>query len=184
MAQAPAGIALEKGERVEWVGRMSYKANLGLLILGILTVWLFLLGLFFLVLVYLRVKSTHYALTNRKVYSKYGLIGRRVTESPISWVTDIQVNQGFLARFLSIGTLRINTPGSAGYEIVFLGISDPMNVRARIAALTQGLKNATELRDKIKRLDEEYELGRIDATRFASLKAKYQQDLAKYEAQT
>ncbi|HEY4672725.1 MAG TPA: PH domain-containing protein, partial [Nitrososphaerales archaeon] len=147
---------------------MSYKANLGLLTLGFLTIW-FGLGLVFFVLAYLRVKSTYYALTNHKTYAKYGLIARRVTESPLAWVTDVQVNQGFLGRLFNVGDLRINTPGSAGYKIVFVGVSDPMNVRARIGSLTHQLKDASELRDKIKRLDEEYELGRIDTVRYASI---------------
>jgi hypothetical protein len=74
-------------ERPVWRGR-SWKSQWFLILLGALTLIFFGLGLLFLLIAYLRVISTEYFVTNRRVYVKYGVIGRAVFELKNEWITN------------------------------------------------------------------------------------------------
>ncbi len=54
----PSDFTLVEGEVLYWYGRLSWRANWLLILLGVVTIWIFGLGLLFFLLAYLRIKAT------------------------------------------------------------------------------------------------------------------------------
>jgi uncharacterized membrane protein YdbT with pleckstrin-like domain len=125
----PAGLILEEGETILWHGRMTWKANWLVIVIGILTIPI-LIGFILFLLVYLRILSTEYLITTNRVYVKYGLISRKVRDVRIEWITSATVAQGLMGRILNFGDLLFVTPGEYLGSVEMIGIHDPLRVKA------------------------------------------------------
>jgi len=176
----PSGFGLVEGEVPYWYGKMSWKANWGLILLGVLTIWIFGLGLIFFLLAALRVYATEYFITNRRIYVKYGIISRRVLEIKVEWVTGTIVNQGFMGRILNYGNLVISTPGQYAGSVVMIGVSDPMHIRSIMEDVLRRNKERARIEEKIKELEKEHEFGRISEEKYLELRKKYEEELKRY----
>ena len=119
--------ALVRDERIVHLGHISLWSMSHLFIAGIVLLPAFGLGLIFLVMAYIRYKTTELAITSRRVIAKFGFISRRTVEINISKVESIQVDQGILGRIFNYGTLVISGAGDPQAPIP--GISDPMAFR-------------------------------------------------------
>ena len=79
--------------------------------------WLFtiafvvLAGLFFLnfLIKYLRWVSTLYVMTNTRVITKKGILGRSYEDMPLGMITNIDVRQSAMQRFLGYGTVTFSS---------------------------------------------------------------------------
>jgi uncharacterized membrane protein YdbT with pleckstrin-like domain len=178
--KVPAGFSLLEGERPVWRGRRSWKSQWFLILLGALTLIFFGLGLLFLLIAYLRVISTEYFVTNRRVYVKYGVIGRAVFELKNEWITSIVVTQGFIQRLLNYGNIIISTPGYYTGTTMMKDVSDPMHVRTMLEEVLRKAKEEREIMEKLKRLEEEYAFGRIPSEKYLELKRKYEEELKRF----
>jgi len=175
--QIPSGFTLMEGEKPYWYGRLSWKANWLLILLGILTFWIFGLGLIFFIIAFLRVRATEYFVTSHRVYVKYGLVGRRVFEVKNDWITGVIVRQGFIPRILNYGDVIYSTPGQYAGSIVMLGVSDPMHIRAIVEDVLRRFKERQAIQDELRMLEREYMLGRIDIIKYEELKKKYEEKI-------
>jgi uncharacterized membrane protein YdbT with pleckstrin-like domain len=119
--------ALVKDEKIIYVGHISLWSLSHLIAGGILTLIVFGLGLIFLVMAYIRYKTTELAITNKRVIAKSGFISRQTIEINLSKVESIQVNQEILGRIFNYGTLIISGSGTSQAPIT--GISNPMEFR-------------------------------------------------------
>jgi uncharacterized membrane protein YdbT with pleckstrin-like domain len=178
--KVPAGFSLLEGERPVWRGRRSWKSQWFLILLGALTLIFFGLGLLFFLIAYLRVISTEYFVTNRRVYVKYGVIGRAVFELKNEWITSIVVTQGFIQRLLNYGNIIISTPGYYTGTTMMKDVPDPMHVRTMLEEGLRKAKEEREIMEKLKRLEEEYALGRIPSEKYLELKRKYEEELKRF----
>lgn len=80
--------------------------------------------------------SNEFALTNKRVIVKEGIISRRSLEIPLSKVESIAVNQSILGRILGYGTLVVR--GTGGTNEPFYKVSNPMLFRERFQSLSVG----------------------------------------------
>ena len=119
--------ALVKDERLVHSGHISLWSMWHLIALGIVLIPAFGLGLVFLVMAYVRYKSTELAVTTKRVIVKHGFIRRQTVEINLSKVESIQVDQGVLGRLFNFGTLVISGTGTSHAPIA--GISEPMGFR-------------------------------------------------------
>jgi uncharacterized membrane protein YdbT with pleckstrin-like domain len=119
--------ALVKDEKIIYTGHISLWSLSHLIVGGILTLIVFGLGLIFLVMAYIRYKTTELAITNKRVIVKSGFISRQTIEINLSKVESIQVNQAILGRIFNYGTLIISGSGTSQAPIT--GISNPMAFR-------------------------------------------------------
>ena len=119
--------ALVKDERIVHLGRLSLWSMWHLIALGIITLPLFGLGLVFLIMAWVRYRTTELAITTRRVIVKHGFIRRRTIEININKVESIQVDQEIFGRIFNFGTLLIAGAGSPQAPIA--GISSPMLFR-------------------------------------------------------
>jgi len=92
------------------------------------TIWaLLLFPLFF---VWLRRWSTEYAVTNRRLVTKVGLLARTGNELRLRRIESVQVKQGALGRVLGYGDLVAT--GQGNQTVALSNIVDPMGVKRRL----------------------------------------------------
>ena len=95
------------------------QSQAGLAILGV--------GLISALVAWIRQVTSEFAVTNRRVIVKTGLLARRTIELNMSKVESIQVEQGIFARLLNYGTITVI--GTGGTKEPFTLIDDPMAFR-------------------------------------------------------
>ncbi|MES1982254.1 MAG: PH domain-containing protein [Pseudomonadota bacterium] len=120
---------LIKDERIIYTGYISLWSLAPLIAAGAVLLPLFGVGLIFLIMAFIRYKSTEVAFTNKRVIAKSGFISRKTVELNINKVESIQVQQGVLGRIFNFGTLIIS--GAGNPQAPILGISDPMLFRRK-----------------------------------------------------
>ena len=119
--------ALVKDEKVIYTGHISFWPLAPLIAPGVVLLAAWGLGLIFLIVAYIRYKTTELAITNKRVIAKTGFISRQTVELNINKVESIQVNQSILGRIFNFGTLIISGAGNPQAPIP--NISDPMAFR-------------------------------------------------------
>ncbi|EQD72970.1 membrane protein, partial [mine drainage metagenome] len=72
---------------------------------------LFLAGLLWILVRYLRWRSTVYAVTSRRVIVQQGILGRNFDEIPVTQVRGVDVHQTVGERILRYGTMRVSSEG-------------------------------------------------------------------------
>ena len=119
--------ALIQDERIIHMGHISLWSLAHLIIPGVILLPAFGLGLIFLVIAYIRYKTTELAFTNKRVIAKFGFISRHTVEINLSKVESIQVNQNVWGRIFNYGTLILSGAGTPQAPIP--GISNPIQFR-------------------------------------------------------
>ena len=118
---------LIQDERIIHMGHISLWSLAHLIIPGVILLPAFGLGLIFLVIAYIRYKTTELAFTNKRVIAKFGFISRHTVEINLSKVESIQVNQNVWGRIFNYGTLILSGAGTPQAPIP--GISNPIQFR-------------------------------------------------------
>jgi len=77
--------------------------------------------------------TSEFAITDKRVIIKVGLISRRTLEMNINKIESVNVNQGVLGRMLGYGTIVVI--GTGGTKEHFSAISDPMTFRKKFQEL-------------------------------------------------
>lgn len=137
---------LHPGEQVVFEGHPSWRALLSFYIGGVagaiavgVVVGLigeFLLGLLVaaalagLVLVFGLVKrtATIYLVSTQRLYIRRGLLSKRVQQTRIDRVQNVNTSQSLRERLLRVGTVDFDTAGTDDSEFRFVGIGDPGHV--------------------------------------------------------
>jgi uncharacterized membrane protein YdbT with pleckstrin-like domain len=91
-----------------------------------------LLGLFRLIVGFIQRATTEFAVTNRRVIYKFGLIRRVTFEMNLSTIESVHVAQSILGRMLNFGQVEIRGTGSSFTPDNL--ISDPLAFRSHITA--------------------------------------------------
>jgi uncharacterized membrane protein YdbT with pleckstrin-like domain len=137
---------LHPGEQVVFEGHPSWRALLSFYIGGVaaalavaVVVGLLAGFLAFLiagvvlvgcVLVFGLVKrtATIYLVSNQRLYIRRGLLAKRVQQTRIDRVQNVNTEQSFRERALRVGTVDFDTAGTDDSEFRFVGIADPGQV--------------------------------------------------------
>lgn len=90
-------------------------------------------GLIGFVIAFLRYKTTEFALTDKRIIGKFGIIKRRSLELVLGKIESISVNQNIWGRILDYGTLVVT--GSGGTHQLFPYIAAPMELKQTINAI-------------------------------------------------
>ena len=73
--------------------------------------------------------TSEFAITNKRIIIKVGLISRRTLEMNLTKIESVNVNQSILGRMLGYGTIVVI--GTGGTKEPFASISDPMTFRKK-----------------------------------------------------
>jgi uncharacterized membrane protein YdbT with pleckstrin-like domain len=125
--------SLIEGETIVHRARVSWWSQFGLVLLGIVT-FVVVIGVVFLVMAWIKVRSTEIAITNRRVIAKFGFVKRHTVEINLDKVEALRVEQGFLGRMLNYGTIFISGAGTSVAPIA--NIADPLVFRRKFMEAT------------------------------------------------
>jgi uncharacterized membrane protein YdbT with pleckstrin-like domain len=94
-----------------------------------------------LVLVYGFVKrvATVYMVSSQRLYIRRGILSKRIQQTRIDRVQNVNTDQTLLQRVLRVGKVDFDTAGTDDSEFAFVGISNPDRV---IAAVDQAQREA------------------------------------------
>jgi uncharacterized membrane protein YdbT with pleckstrin-like domain len=143
-------MELHPDERIVFEGHPSWRAVLSFYIGGVVgaaligaIVWLavdwFVALLVFAVLVALVVvfglvkrTATSYMVSNQRLYIRRGILAKKVQQTRIDRVQNVNTDQSLRERLLRVGTVDFDTAGSDDSEFRFVGISEPETVVAAV----------------------------------------------------
>jgi uncharacterized membrane protein YdbT with pleckstrin-like domain len=125
--------SLIPGEVVVHRARVSWWSQAGLVVLGVILL-VVVIGLFFLLAAWIKVRSTELAITNKRVIAKFGFIKRDTVEINLGQVEALRVEQSFWGRMLNFGTILVSGTGGALEPIP--NIADPLVFRRKFMEAT------------------------------------------------
>ncbi|MBA4376678.1 MAG: hypothetical protein C0401_10970, partial [Anaerolinea sp.] len=79
---------------------------------------------------FVRLKTSEFAITNKRIIAKTGFIRRNAKEILLSRVESIGVDQNVLGRVMSFGTIKIT--GTGGTQQIVKALTNPLVIRKRI----------------------------------------------------
>ena len=141
---------LHPGEEIVFDGHPSWRSTLGFYLAGIVAVaavaaiaWLVqgaglavLVGVVALAVLIAaglaKRASTRYVITSQRLHIRRGLLARRVQQTSIDRVQNVNTSQSLLERVVQVGTVDFDTAGSDDSEFRFVGVADPAEVVARV----------------------------------------------------
>ena len=80
----------------------------------------------------IRVRSAEFAVTNRRVMIKLGVMQRRTVETMLNKVEGVAVDQTLAGRVFNYGTITVT--GTGGTRETFERIANPLEFRRRVQA--------------------------------------------------
>ena len=145
---------LQSGESVIYQGHPSWRAIVGFYLKGILAavvvaiivglvdstglaivVGAALVGLTVLAGLVNRV-ATVYTITDRRLNIKRGIVARKVQETRLQRVQNVNYNQGVYERIMQIGDVDFDTAGTDDSNFVFAGVAQPEHVVEQVDRAT------------------------------------------------
>jgi uncharacterized membrane protein YdbT with pleckstrin-like domain len=144
---------LHPGEQVIFQGHPSWRSTLGYYLKGLLlsvvaaavaagvtrvtgdevdegiviAVFSVLLALTILV-GFVRRMTTTYSITNQRLRIQKGLVARKLQQTRIERVQNVNTSQSVLERLLQVGTVDFDTAGTDDSDFQFVGVADPADV--------------------------------------------------------
>src|SRR5688572_12847113 len=140
---------LHQDEKIIFEGHPSWRATLAfylkalliaaavVVVLGLVTdisvvLWA-VVGLALVVFVgFVKRMTTVYTITNQRLRIKRGFIARKVQQTRIDRVQNVNTDQSVIERILQVGTVDFDTAGTDDSEFKFAGVSQPERVVAAV----------------------------------------------------
>lgn len=113
-------------EKVLYRARTSLWSLMPMILLGLLLL-IAVVGLFILIWAWIKYRTTEFAVTDRRVMAKTGLISRRTVEMFLDKVESLNVEQTVPGRLFDYGTVTIR--GTGATSEAFDNISAPLVLR-------------------------------------------------------
>ena len=157
---------LQSGERVIYRGHPSWRAIIGFYLKGALVgaaagvlaglidsstglgILVFVVVLAITILVgFIKRVATVYTITDRRLNIKVGIIARKVQETRLQRVQNVNYNQGVYERIMQIGDVEFTTAGTDESNFVFAGVAQPEEVVQNVERATpilSGLQGEAE----------------------------------------
>jgi uncharacterized membrane protein YdbT with pleckstrin-like domain len=161
-------VDLQPGERVIYQGHPSWRAILGFYIKGLLVaaaaavlaglinegaglgvVTFAVIAAIVVLAGFVKRVATVYTITDRRLNIKVGIIARKVQETRLQRVQNVNFNQGVYERVMQIGDVEFTTAGTDESNFVFAGVAQPEEVVQQVEHATpvlSGLQGEAEPR--------------------------------------
>ena len=151
---------LQQGEKVIYEGHPSWRAIIGFYLGGIAlgavagviaklvqdtgtgtAVFAAIVGLTILAGFIKRVATT-YTITDKRLNIKRGIIARKVQETRLGRVQNVNFTQGVYQRVMQIGDVEFTTAGTEESNFVFAGVGQPEDVVQKVDVATHAKPDA------------------------------------------
>jgi uncharacterized membrane protein YdbT with pleckstrin-like domain len=148
-------VDLQQGEKVIYEGHPSWRAILGFYLAGIaiavaigfivklvedtglgIIVAAAIIGITVLAGLIKRIATT-YTITDRRLNIKRGIIARKVQETRLGRVQNVNFQQGVYERVMQIGSVEFTTAGTEESNFVFAGVGQPEEVVQQVDTATR-----------------------------------------------
>jgi len=148
-------VDLQSGEKVIYQGHPSWRAILGFYLKGALVgaaagvlaglidsstgLGVVTFAVIFAVTVlagFVKRVATVYTITDRRLNIKIGIISRKVQETRLQRVQNVNFNQGVYERVMQIGDVEFMTAGTDESNFVFSGVAQPEEVVQQVEKAT------------------------------------------------
>jgi uncharacterized membrane protein YdbT with pleckstrin-like domain len=133
---------LLSGETVVYRAEISLWSVAHLIFFGVILLVAYGLGIVFLLWAFIRYKTTEFAVTDRRLIAKTGLISRNTVELFLDKVESLHIEQSVPGRILDYGTITIRGTGTTEEPI--------RNISAPLALRKQFMQAADLYRQKVK----------------------------------
>jgi uncharacterized membrane protein YdbT with pleckstrin-like domain len=158
-----AAIDLHAGEQIIFEGHPSWRATLAFYLQGLLAVavvgvvvglivdWgvgavVLVAGFALLVLGgFLKRMATVYTITNQRLRIKRGILSKRIQQTRIDRVQNVNTEQTLIDRLVRVGKIDFDTAGTDDSEFRFVGIAAPDSV---VAAVDSAQRRAAQGADE------------------------------------
>jgi uncharacterized membrane protein YdbT with pleckstrin-like domain len=160
-------VDLQSGEKVIYQGHPSWRAILGFYLkgfavgaaagvlatllndgdAGIGVVVFVAVAVITILAGFIRRVATVYTITDRRLNIKIGIISRKVQETRLQRVQNVNFNQGVYERLMQIGDVEFTTAGTDESNFVFAGVGQPEQVVQNVEKATpilSGLQGEAE----------------------------------------
>jgi uncharacterized membrane protein YdbT with pleckstrin-like domain len=77
---------------------------------------------------FIRRISTVYTITNQRLRIKRGILSKRIQQTRIDRVQNVNTDQSVVDRMLRVGTVDFDTAGTDDSDFTFAGVSNPSRV--------------------------------------------------------
>ena len=114
-------------QRGKWPGIFWFGAWAALILLGIIVV-----GVVIFLTAWIKMKTTDFAVTNRRVILKTGWLNRHTHELAVESVEGVSLDQSMIARMFGFG--RVVVTGTGDAVIAFPPMANPVGFRRAIEA--------------------------------------------------
>ncbi|MEA2306903.1 MAG: hypothetical protein QOH43_4183 [Solirubrobacteraceae bacterium] len=150
---------LHPGEEILFEGHPSWRATLGFYVVGVIAVIIVVLiaavaGASTVLAVLIAVvgigavlvvglvkrMGTRYVITNQRLHIRRGVLARRIQQTMLTRVQNVNTEQSFPARLLRIGSVDFDTAGTDDSDFTFTGVADPDDV---VRAVDRALRSAS-----------------------------------------
>jgi uncharacterized membrane protein YdbT with pleckstrin-like domain len=156
---------LQSGEKVIYQGHPSWRAILGFYLKGVLAgaivgAIVFLvdgtgtaliafaaIAAITILAGFIKRVATVYTITDRRLNIKRGIIARKVQETRLQRVQNVNYEQGVYERIMQIGDVEFTTAGTEESNFVFAGVAQPEKVVEQVDRATHivtGLEGSPE----------------------------------------
>jgi uncharacterized membrane protein YdbT with pleckstrin-like domain len=72
--------------------------------------------------------ATTYSITNQRLHIKRGIVARKIQQTRIERVQNVNITQSVVERILQVGTVDFDTAGTDDSEFSFVGVAQPEHV--------------------------------------------------------
>jgi uncharacterized membrane protein YdbT with pleckstrin-like domain len=76
--------------------------------------------------------ATTYMVSNQRLYIRRGILSKRIQQTRIDRVQNVNTDQSLMQRILRVGTVDFDTAGTDDSEFTFRGLSNPSRVVAAV----------------------------------------------------
>jgi uncharacterized membrane protein YdbT with pleckstrin-like domain len=139
-------MELHPGEDVVYEGHPTWRSLLGFYIWGLIVAAVvgvvvvlavsvlagagaaIVVAAIVLVVGFLRRIGTTYMVSNQRLFIRHGILSKRIQQTRIDRVQNVNTNQSLLQRVLRFGTVDFDTAGTDGSDFRFVGIASPDRV--------------------------------------------------------
>jgi len=90
--------------------------------------------------------ATHYVVTNQRLRIRRGILAKKIQQTRIDRVQNVNTDQRLLDRILRVGTVDFDTAGTDDSDFTFRGIANPDEV---VAAVDRAQRAAAATDDRL-----------------------------------
>jgi uncharacterized membrane protein YdbT with pleckstrin-like domain len=141
-------------EMIKWSGNPAIESQIGSIITGIIMLPFAGMGILVLIGTYIKVNYTTYAITDKALYKKRGMLSEKTKRVPLSKIQNTEYSRSFFEKRFEFGTVEVSSAGSSGKELSFSSVSNPKDVQELINELSNKNKS-TNTNQNINKTDQD-----------------------------